>query len=487
MACLATRSENGYHINNLHPWADHQLNPVDFENAMAYYDLAGNRDGLPELHVRHVYWPAGDLIWRPNPSMPVNEIVYSWRVNSSPRLTWDFKLSLAGVNEITTQVGFADFDLQIVPYEDLPSWVVGRSWVNQTFVVPETSTYVSSEGIYEWSTTEGVIVDITKSDQVVPGSLLAQRACISGSSGCELSIFYSNIAEGLRGEYRLAVPAPVGLYLSPVDGRLHLQGAQGGVLNLGAGQYLRLHNLDRDDTIDGWTLERLSANPEQSGDVLAGLFRLGDRYLLFDGQRTRLYTAAAPASLLELLPPTDSASWDLFRQRLAGAQPKDPLRLSAWLDGLEDELLQVTPSHAAPPSFWDGAYSFELVLEPGFQVAGRDELALLGRPPGRYLVSYTAGAFVVEPITPPSLVLAFTARPDDPWVIDPIQRIELTAANLGAQDTSRLQVLAQADCGAAPRELLRTAVAVPRSRQALLALRLAAAAQPLLSPHRRPF
>jgi hypothetical protein len=453
--------ENGYHINNLDPWVDHQLNPVDFENAMAYYDLAANRDGLPELHVRHVYWPVDDLSWRTNPSLSVNEVVYSWRINSSDRLEWDYKLSLAGANPITTQVRLADFDLQILPYETLPTWVLGQNWVNQSFVVPETRNYVSSEGIYEWSTTEGVIVDITQSDQAIAGSLHAQRLCLSGAAPCDLSRFYTLIAPGLRGEYRFSDPTPVNLYLSPLDGRLHLTGAQAGVLNLGSGNLLRFHNLDGDDFLDGWTLERQSSEPGQAGEILEGLFKFGDRYLLFDHEQVQLFTSLAPDSLFTIIPPTEPANWQDFQQRLSAASPKDPYRLSTWLDGLEAGLLHVALAHVSLPGFQDGSYIFELTLDPGFRVTGRDDLSLLGRSPGRYRVTYAGGLFSLLPLTSPRLALGLAVRPSDPLATAPLYRLDLTAHNLGAQDSPQLNLLVLADCGLVPIELLRTSVYVP--------------------------
>ena len=76
------------------------------------------------------------------------------------QLDWDFGLSLTGSNPITSTVTFGEYPVQMVPHDDLPSWVVTRPWVNATLVATEGRPYKSSEGIYEWSTLEGVVTDM---------------------------------------------------------------------------------------------------------------------------------------------------------------------------------------------------------------------------------------------------------------------------------------------------------------------------------------
>lgn len=402
--------------------------------------------------------------------MPVNEVVYSWRTSQANRLEWEYKLSLSGSNEIASKVSFPDFDLQIMPYASLPSWVVSKYWVNQTFVVPEGRDYISSEGIYEWSTTEGVIADITKSGEVIPDSIWIEKDCISGSGPCDLSNAFTSIAEGLRGEYKFDDISLTRLYVSPMDARLHLQGAQAGLFNLGSDRQLRLHNLDGGAYLDGWTLEQASPDPAQPGQPLEGLYRLGERYLHFGGGRVRLFSAQSPESLFETLPPSDAPTWQAFRQKMAGVQPKDPAHLAAWLDGLESEIMQLSLSLAGVPAYQDGRYRFELFLGPGYQVSGRDELGLAGLPPGRYSVSYDGRSFRVEPLTPPRLSLSLTARPDDPLAPGRLYHLDLAATNRGLQASPDLQLVVRSECAGQGRELLRRPARLPADGRAAWSL-----------------
>src|SRR5207244_11526653 len=76
---------------------------------------------------------------------------------------------------------------------------------------------------------------------------------------------YANIASGLRGEYAFDLRGrQARVYLSPIDLRLHLAGADGGVWNLGQGREIRYERISGPG-IDHWSLR-------QDGKAIADLY-----------------------------------------------------------------------------------------------------------------------------------------------------------------------------------------------------------------------
>ncbi len=433
-----------YSINSIYPDIINQLN---FESPFSFYDLSGQGVGYPNLILRTERFTNNDP-WAPDTDQSFERIRYSWRNNVGDQY-WDYKVEVLGFHPYTGQTPIAggQYIIDAPSYKDFPKWVVDKPWPMVTFVDPEMVHYRTSEGIYELSPHEFGVPFFT--GQVEFPELEA----------------FNIIREGLRGEYRIGEASPISLYFSPLDGRLHLKGAQAGLFNLGSGQQLRLYNLDGDATIDGWARREVPRGPEQVTETQEGLFQLGDRFLYFNDKQIRLFTAATPISQFEMHPPTDQTSWESFRQRMIAVQTKDPEDLSAWLNGLETEIMQLSLSQAALPSYRDGRYYFELVLSPGYQVRGQDELGLAGLAPGRYRVSYNGDTFRVEPSTPPQLSLTLTPLPADPRSVGGPDRLELAATNQGNQDSPALQAVVQAECEGQAFELLRQPLILPGESQ----------------------
>ena len=174
--------EEGYHVNSLTAAKRGQVNALSFENPMAYYDLAANRNGIPELFIRTAYTPPGEpnFVGGGPTATPLEMIQYSWSQRELSQPSWDYKIDLAGRNPITTAVAVGDLVVQQVPHDELPRWVRTQPWAFGTFVARESGDYVSSEGIYEWSTLEGVVVDIN-TGAAVPDAQEQQRAYLTGA------------------------------------------------------------------------------------------------------------------------------------------------------------------------------------------------------------------------------------------------------------------------------------------------------------------
>ena len=103
--------EEGFHINTLQYFARRRVNYADFENPMAYYDLAGDRDGRPELFIRMAYF---------GQAKPIEEVTYTWNQYDTPNLNWHYKLGLLGRHPVQSQVQIGDLAVQSVPHSELP-------------------------------------------------------------------------------------------------------------------------------------------------------------------------------------------------------------------------------------------------------------------------------------------------------------------------------------------------------------------------------
>ena len=69
---------------------------------------------------------------------------------------------------------------------------------------------------------------------------------------------FSSITRGMRREYSLDYQSQPMLYFSPVDGRLHLLGAQQGVYNVDNVHEVKYSSLAGDGHIDSWQLYNAS-------------------------------------------------------------------------------------------------------------------------------------------------------------------------------------------------------------------------------------
>ena len=439
--------EEGYHVNSLSLMERGKVNALNFENPMAYYDLAADHDGRPELFIRMAYTPPGDeffLTGGPTRT-PMEMVEYSWNQKNHPELRWDYKVAVAGRNAISQTVRIGEMLVEQVPHEDLPAWVVTRPWGFATLVAYETgSGYLSSEGIYDWSTLEGVqsyggiyagstvsgVESYTSSNAYpIPRSEQVQRDYLGGVSAETPERLYSSMLSGFRGEYA-DVNGSVWLYFSPIDARLHLVGASRGVYNAGNNRRVEYENLDLDAHIDSWRLY-------QGDEELAGL-RQAARFLVYNaaGRMVILEAAIAPESF-RTQPPADTSEWARLGARLTSAQtdvaPDDLESMLEQFSGPRTTLAGAN-LHDYRPVGKDG-FRFVLDLQAGFAAAG-EVLPVNDLKPGVYVVTYDGG-FTLRPWSPPALsaeVLSTTLTEAQ------MSFVPVTVRNAGLQDVAEATV-----------------------------------------------
>lgn len=380
--------EHGYHVNTLQYFTKGEINYADFENPMAYYDLANDQDGLPELHIRIVHQDAGDT-FRENLPVPVNDVRWSWNQRNGNGLIWDYKLGLAGRHAITETVEFPDFTVMTVPHAELPTWVTSRAWDYATFVAREGARDLSSEGIYHWPAVEAL------------GH--TGLAYLAGRAVVDIESAFQKLSIGWRGDFAPDLNQQPYVYISAVDRKLHLYRASHGVWKTDESSELRYANLDGDPYLDQWTYTQVITGTQVT--TFTKQLNVARSHALYsDGRELVLRQATIAPSLFETLPPTNHAEWEILGAELQAAE----------LDIAPDDFEAMLEQFAGPETRITGAglrdyrpvgaegFRFVLSLQPGFALQGSDLLGVRGLEPGNYAVTYD-GDFSIEPLRLPVL------------------------------------------------------------------------------------
>jgi len=437
-----------------------QVNVLDFENPFAHYDLAGDHDSSPALVIRHTYARPGDVWYvlgeyytrARDPGVTQRIVRYTWDQDNDSY--WDYKLGLFGQGELSTTVSFPDFDIISIPYDRLP-WVLTdeQRWAGATFVQVEGQKEASPEGVYQW-------------DEIY--WLTRQRIFGSGDSMDE---GMNDIGRHFRGDYWVGAPQQARLYLSGVDHKLHLLGAEAGVWNVDGQRRIRYEDLDEDGYVDRWvmTAQFFELGPEEplmSLQMARGVLVYSGRY------HVKLLRRQVAPSLLETLPPRDHAEWQTLGAALERYRRDfGSLDLGDMLDQFGVPDMDIAGAALEDFRLTVDGFRFALNLQPGFVVAGdSNEPALSNLSPGSYLVTYD-GTFRAQPLTPPHIVLPaaeFLTAPAAPGQMS-WATVEATLHNTGLQDVTGLPVRLYAALeGREPYLLAENLVSVPGAGRYIL-------------------
>lgn len=414
------------------------LNEPNFESPFAWYDLAGDDDGVPELAVRLIYFDSEDPDFLGEKfRYPFNHIRYSWDEDNDG--FWDYKFGLFGRHKVTSIVHLPDLDLRMQDYHNLPQWVVGSDWEAVTFVASEDGS--QGEGIYEWDFSSWTINEYFTgiSEDYIPHD---ENMMLDSE---RLFNELSQISVGFRGEYQLNHSGRVILYFSPVDNRLHLKGADQGIWRLNNDQIIRVSNLDRDEFIDHWSREIMPDSKIETnergldaveasfpGETVEELYALDDLLIHQGDSEVTIVEAEYTSSLFETVPPANRESWESNHDLLLpyeGIQ-RDPFDLSAWVHEFHGRVEQISGASVTNVHSSNGEIRFELTLEQNYRVHGSNLLSLENAevelqnnnagqrsaqkhdqllPVGRYIIIYNKGHFKIKPYETPSLSMRFTA------------------------------------------------------------------------------
>ena len=363
---------------------------TDFESPFAFYNLSGEIASYPNLILRtEHYFENNFWIWGNNPEWET--IRYSWR-NAIGDQLWDYKVEVLGFNPYNYETSIAGGTLIIdaPSYEQFPSWVLENQWPVITFMDTEGSKDKSSEGIYEWSPRQ-----------------IGQDYFLGYTEQKDLSAF-EEIKQGYRGEYRYHSENYPYLYLSSIDNRLHLFGAEGGLWNLGEGNYLKAMNISGDHYIDGW--QRYSQIIDPYAEDLTTVKIINQESLFFnngyfiyaDGSEVLIKKSDINPNGSVLLPPSDHESWVLFKSQVEPIteERKDPMDMRSWLDAFPGKTLSLDGVILDNIDLQSTGFQFSLLLKSGYTSKGSLENPLKGFLPGNYMLEYINDSWYIRDFKP---------------------------------------------------------------------------------------
>ncbi len=377
---------SGFHIAGSYQFNSLSLPPhTDFEAPFAFYRFDPEAGNYANLVVRSDVWPAPSPFGPPIPGIPRTAVRMTW--TGKERDLWRYSLSVLGNHPMTARIAIGPTRVRAVPYDAFPTWVSERAWKLATFV-EDTEGERGSEGIYDYSVEDNYPMSLWAQGLRLhyPRTFLTPYLTPAGRGPRELT-------PGMRGEYSAVYRRKPRLYVSPVDRRVHLLHADGGVWNLGHGNILRVANLDGDAFIDAWWREVVPTDTvplrAQNGTTQEALYRADD-LLIYTGPNgvTLRQSAFAPA-LSRPAVPTDRASWAAFLQDTPTDPARDPQSLASWLDAFSGPTLELPGVTLHDLRSTPHEVSFVLVVPPGATPTGDWALpALRGLNPGRYVVHY---------------------------------------------------------------------------------------------------
>lgn len=428
--------------------------PASFESPSGFYDLAQDNDGYPELQVRMVANPPRNLYIAGSNDTWTQQIRYSWDQDNTT--TWDYKLELFGQHPIETITVLPDFAVQMIPYEQLPQWVVERDW-SIDFVAMENTNlpYWTSEGIYETPTNTRQMQDYILGNS-------AERP----QRSVDLPLGVRHESTDLEQTYQPH------LYFSPIDGKLHLRHATQGAWDLGDASALYYANLDGDAYLDQWLWLQNTGDADNYRTISRQL-NVTDSHLIYSDSaaaQVLLRAVAVPPSLFETLPPTNHAEWKRLGAKLAKHERElDPHDVRAKFEQFTGDTLTLNGAYLRDFRFTDAdGFRFVLTATPYFDPRGADATLFAGLAPGEYLVEYT-DQLQITPLTPPDLTLTLhLAAPGDTLPRLAPRGIELS--NAGLADANGLTLYVEAQQGEQRMPVLEQRIGVHGMDQQWVAL-----------------
>lgn len=376
---------------------------VSFESPFVFYNF-DSATRYAQLVVRGSRFPAGTPFGPEPYGLERTTFRYSWKTDSPT--VWRYGLHLAGFYpyQETYQIGGQKFNAPSPA--NLTRFVVGQKWPMISFV-EATEGYPGSEGIYFFSAQANEHWNWLSGTSDQPIAELETPYLPKDDSLVRTSD--RAMPPGFRGEYSASYFRTPLLYLSPIDQRVHLSWAQGGLWNLGDGRVLRTKSLQAGPNVDSWILERPASAPPTPppprapgtkppaeddtpraypGTLEQALYAV-DGYLLYTGpDGVELRQASYQLQAFTLNPPADRASWQAFRDRVAPFSGRDPRNLRAWLQAFPGAGLRLPGAQLSQVRIISGG--FQMVLSTPSPVSAA--LGLPNLPAGTHLLRYDAAS-----------------------------------------------------------------------------------------------
>jgi hypothetical protein len=289
--------------------------------------------------------------------------------------SWDFSVGLLGRYPIRA------LDAPDAPGStgrDVLASIFDRRWDAATLLATERRDARTYLRLYDWSTSH------------------YRDAYVAGDDPSRFPPpAYATIPTGLRGEHRGRRDLAVRLYLSPIDRKLHLLDADGGVWNVGDGVRLRYSNLG------GHYLNRWEVT--QHGRTTKLLHFVFGQLVLADAEGVTVARADVPPALFVTRPPRDDVEWRRLGRKIDRFRPSFA----------PDDVRHAVQRFGRPVWTLPGAELDGFRLEPGgFRFVLRlrstpDGVPWLADvPPGSYVITYRVGqGYRAQASSPPDLLV----------------------------------------------------------------------------------
>lgn len=400
--------QNGgmYRINSLVQPPD-----LDFENPFVFYSF-NPEVRYAHLAIRGINYHSGDY-HELSDLVEINRssFRYSWKVKND--IHWDYGIYVAGFYPYEDQFMIGGTLINGIQADDLPGFVTDQVWPFITFI-DAPDGYGGSEGMYWYSTQNRQSWDwIAGLDNEPPSFLstpyLQETRTLTDTSSMALPL-------GFRGEYNSHNKRIPTLYFSPIDNRLHLLGAKGGIWYLDESTLIRLHNFSGSNHIDAWIKERI---PDQEigqklalpGEFIESLYTYQDMIIYSGNRNIQLLKTDIKPSTFEITPPKDEGTWRSFSDSVMPyiVEEHDPANLMTWLEPFPGVSLVIRGGGIQDFRLTEKGYRFILQLDPGYNLEGSDLVGLGGLVSGEYVVAYNGTGFTVRPLTPAAVSIAYLA------------------------------------------------------------------------------
>lgn len=466
--------EEGYSIyfNTRHPRKGTGPDQPRFPwEIFSFYNLRGDQSGLASASLRLV----SDFAV---PPVGYNEEArYSWSDRTSGA---DYRISAIGLHAFDQVTRYPFYAVVHVPWAKAVDWFASRAWQVGYFAEDEGGWYKNQigEGIEpngEWEAKVRALVLYRNRDTAIPPYLPDHLA--------------------VREEYSLSWDRKPLMYISPIDRRLHLVGAEKGIIvyaaqtvgngrglgyggadftreELAAGKVptyskVEYQDLDGDGYVDCWVWYR-------NDEPVAILYAATGHLVYADSTGIVVKTLPQGSDLPTVVgsPPSTPAQWATFHRTMAPYYDRERLDNlrgifdavpgeSQWWPGARLTEVQPTP----------GGFSLVVQMEPSAAIPGwisSDKMPAV-QADGQYLLRYD-GQFHLSGLSPARLVVppgGLHLSDFSPRQMDRVS-IELRLSNTGSSPASKAEIRLLDRARGELTEIARRTITVPGQGDAIL-------------------
>jgi hypothetical protein len=330
-------------------------------------------------------------------------------------------LKMVGQHPVSSTKQLGDYSFHTVKYDIFPRWLMEKPWEGISFIAVEEQYYSSSEGVYEWD-----LVD------------QSWRNYANGLTDHAPEAAFEALEVGLRGEHRVGKSLRPQLYLSAIDQRIHLFGAEEGIWRFAEGSRIEYWDLDENGFVDRWKAwvdDRLKA----------GLAKTSGFLIYHEPEFVALTQIDTPDSVFTVAPPQNHDHWTTLQALLDNNQKRLSNDLSLIFEQFATSSLQIKHGELKAFRHTPNGFRFLLELQPGYALNGQDILGIQGNQPGQYLVEFDGDQFNVRPTAPASLRASDIHLAADSDAFQELQwiSIETEIVNEGLEDSNALPLCAR--------------------------------------------